>query len=125
MTREAHTQARPARDFQEHLERLDRAGLLMRIDRPVNKDTQLHPLVRWQFIGGVPEAERKDIQVVCEVRHGNPKEEVFRVAEEKNVDLIITGARGTGKLGTPWGSVSSAVVRNGNIPVLVVRALAS
>ena len=73
----------------------------------------------------VPEAERKDIQVVCEVRHGNPKEEVFRVAEEKNVDLIITGARGTGKLGTPWGSVSSAVVRNGNIPVLVVRALAS
>ena len=59
MTREAHTQARPARDFQEHLERLDRAGLLMRIDRPVNKDTQLHPLVRWQFIGGVPEAERK------------------------------------------------------------------
>lgn len=72
----------------------------------------------------VPEADRKDTQVVCEVRHGNPKEEIFRVAGEKQVDLIITGARGTGKLSTPWGSVSSTIVRNGNTPVLVVRALA-
>ena len=53
------TYARPAQDFQEHLRRLDAAGLLTRIDKPVNKDTQLHPLVRWQFIGGVPEAERR------------------------------------------------------------------
>ena len=31
----------------------------MRIDHPVNKDTELHPLVRLQFIGGIPEAERR------------------------------------------------------------------
>tara|TARA_Y100001936_G_C16068529_1_gene668944 strand:+ start:515 stop:2167 length:1653 start_codon:yes stop_codon:yes gene_type:complete len=46
-------------DFHEHLEKLDEAGLLTTIDEPVNKDTQLHPLVRWQFRGGIPEEERK------------------------------------------------------------------
>ncbi len=46
-------------DFQEHLKALDRAGLLTVIDQPINKDTELHPLVRWQFRGGIPEADRK------------------------------------------------------------------
>ena len=31
----------------------------MRVDHPVDKDTELHPLVRLQFIGGIPEAQRK------------------------------------------------------------------
>ena len=46
-------------DLREHLERLDARGLLTRIDEPVNKDTQLHPLVRWQFVGGLPEESRR------------------------------------------------------------------
>ena len=46
-------------DLQEHLEALDAAGLLLRIDEPVNKDTEMHPLVRWQFRGGLHERERK------------------------------------------------------------------
>ncbi|MCZ6636570.1 MAG: UbiD family decarboxylase [Alphaproteobacteria bacterium] len=47
------------RDLQEHLKALDAAGLLVTITEPVNKDTEMHPLVRWQFRGGMPEAERK------------------------------------------------------------------
>src|SRR3712207_6583582 len=50
---------RPRLDFQEHLADLEAQGLLVRIDRPINKDTELHPLVRWQFVGGVPEDERR------------------------------------------------------------------
>jgi len=46
-------------DFQEHLARLEAAGLLTRIDRPINKDTELHPLVRWQFQGGLREDQRR------------------------------------------------------------------
>jgi UbiD family decarboxylase len=46
-------------DLHEHLDRLDRAGLLYRIDAPVNKDTEMHPLVRWQFRGGIAERDRK------------------------------------------------------------------
>ena len=46
-------------DFQEHLANLEAAGLLVRIDREVNKDTELHPLVRWQFQGGLDEDQRR------------------------------------------------------------------
>jgi UbiD family decarboxylase len=46
-------------DLHEHLDRLDKAGLLYRITEPVNKDTEIHPLVRWQFRGGIPEAQRR------------------------------------------------------------------
>lgn len=46
-------------DLHEHLASLEERGLLYRVKRPINKDTELHPLVRWQFRGGIPEAERK------------------------------------------------------------------
>src|SRR5215475_7401356 len=49
----------PRLDLQQHLADLEAAGLLTRIDRPINKDTELNPLVRWQFIGGVPEEQRR------------------------------------------------------------------
>jgi 4-hydroxy-3-polyprenylbenzoate decarboxylase len=52
-------QTRPRLSLQEHLADLESAGLLARIDHPINKDTELHPLVRWQFIGGIAEDERK------------------------------------------------------------------
>src|SRR5579872_430983 len=52
------TRRAPA-DFQEHLANLEAAGLLVRIDREVDKDTELHPLVRWQFQGGLDEAQRR------------------------------------------------------------------
>src|SRR5947207_14224010 len=49
----------PRLDLQQHLADLEAAGLLIRIDRPINKDTELIPLVRWQFIGGMPEDQRR------------------------------------------------------------------
>ncbi|MFH0913973.1 MAG: UbiD family decarboxylase [Chloroflexota bacterium] len=45
------------RDFREHLQALEQQGKLRRIKREINKDTQLHPLVRLQF-RGLPEEER-------------------------------------------------------------------
>src|ERR1700681_4718348 len=53
------TEPRPARDFQSHLADLEARGLLVRIDRAIDKDTELHPLVRWQFLGGIPESKRR------------------------------------------------------------------
>jgi UbiD family decarboxylase len=46
-------------DLHEHIRKLEAAGLLRRIKRVINKDTELHPLVRWQYRGGIPEEERK------------------------------------------------------------------
>ena len=50
---------KPRLDLQLHLRDLEEQGLLRRIDRPINKDTELHPLVRWQFLGGMSADERR------------------------------------------------------------------
>lgn len=47
------------KDLQAHIALLDSKGLLVRVDRPINKDTELHPLARWQFQGGLHEDERR------------------------------------------------------------------
>ncbi|MCC6777279.1 MAG: UbiD family decarboxylase [Hyphomicrobiales bacterium] len=49
----------PPLDFQSHLAALEARALLVRVDRPIDKDSELHPLVRWQFQGGLPEAQRR------------------------------------------------------------------
>ena len=46
-------------DMQDHLRRLEAAGLLTRITRPIDKDSELHPLARWQFQGGLREQDRR------------------------------------------------------------------
>ena len=46
------------RDFREHLKAVEERGKLIRIQREINKDTELMPLVRWQF-RGLDEAQRK------------------------------------------------------------------
>ncbi|MGB8245408.1 MAG: UbiD family decarboxylase [Pseudolabrys sp.] len=51
--------AGPPLDFQHHLRLLEERGLLTRIDRVIDKDSELHPLVRWQFQGGLAEEQRR------------------------------------------------------------------
>ena len=46
------------KDIREHLAALEQAGKLVKITRAINKDTELMPLVRWQF-RGLPESQRK------------------------------------------------------------------
>ena len=46
-------------DLHEHLRMLEEAGHLRRINQTINKDTELHPLVRWQYRGGIPDEDRK------------------------------------------------------------------
>src|ERR1700675_2985666 len=46
-------------DLHEHLDALRQRGLLVTVDRAIDKDAQLHPLVRWQFVGGLPERDRR------------------------------------------------------------------
>jgi len=53
------TAKRGYRDLHEHIDALRDAGLLFEVDREINKDTEMHPLVRWQYRGGIPEEDRK------------------------------------------------------------------
>ena len=52
--------AKPAnlQDLRTHLANLERAGKLVRVSREINKDTELMPLVRWQF-RGLDESQRR------------------------------------------------------------------
>ncbi|MEE8334758.1 MAG: UbiD family decarboxylase [Alphaproteobacteria bacterium] len=47
------------RDLDDHLAALEKEGLLRVVDIPINKDTELFPLVRWQVRGGVADEDRK------------------------------------------------------------------
>src|SRR6516165_4578084 len=46
-------------DLHDHVLALQRAGLLLVVDEPINKDTEMHPLVRWQYRGGIAESDRR------------------------------------------------------------------
>ncbi len=46
------------KDLREHVKTLETNNKLVRIKREINKDTELMPLVRWQY-RALPEEERK------------------------------------------------------------------
>src|ERR1700761_5452006 len=46
-------------DLHDHLKTLEKEGLLVTVDRVIDKDSEMHPLVRWQFRGGIAEKDRK------------------------------------------------------------------
>ncbi|MEP9377159.1 UbiD family decarboxylase [Aquabacter sp. CN5-332] len=51
--------ARPYNDLHDHLDALRAQDLLVTVDRKIDKDSEMHPLVRWQFVGGMDEKDRK------------------------------------------------------------------
>src|SRR5712675_1385578 len=57
--RNAGASTKAPADFQSHLAALEAQGLVVRVDRPICKDTEIHPLVRWQFQGGLAEDARR------------------------------------------------------------------
>jgi 3-polyprenyl-4-hydroxybenzoate decarboxylase len=46
------------KDLREHIQVWEKNNKLVRIRREINKDTELMPLVRWQF-RGLPTEERR------------------------------------------------------------------
>ena len=74
----------------------------MTVDMEINKDTEIHPLMRWQFRGGVEEKARKamlctnvvdskgknyDIPVVVGAMAASP--EVYRIGLGCKLDEVI------------------------------------
>jgi len=59
MKENAKSAARGYADLHEHLAELKRRGLLLTVSRRIDKDAILHPLVRWQYVGGIEEHERR------------------------------------------------------------------
>ena len=76
-------------------------------------------------------AERKLEAITAEVEgvryehrlvRGEPAQQILRLAEEENVDLIVMGTHGrTGLVRALMGSVAEQVVRNATCPVVTVK----
>jgi 4-hydroxy-3-polyprenylbenzoate decarboxylase len=107
----------PRLDFQQHLTDLEAAGLLVRIERPINKDTELHPLVRWQFIGGVPESERRAF-LFTHVTDGKGKRYDMPVAVGAMAASPEIYARGMGRPVDEIGDAWMAAIASPIAPVL-------
>src|SRR5262249_16099341 len=105
-----HTRGYP--DLHKHVPPLHHAGLLVVVDEPINKDAEMHPLVRWQYRGGIAEHDRRaflftkatdgkgaryDIAVLVAGLAANPQ--VYRIGFGR--PLAEIGAAWVNALGAP------------------------
>jgi nucleotide-binding universal stress UspA family protein len=62
------------------------------------------------------------LPVTTLLRHGDPAEEILALLDEQPFDLLCMGARGRGRVtGAVLGSVSTAVLHNSPVPVVVLH----
>jgi nucleotide-binding universal stress UspA family protein len=67
------------------------------------------------------EFKSADINIEMVVREGNPYNEILKIIEKKNIDLVVMGASGRhGFDRIALGSETERVVRASKVPVLVV-----
>ena len=70
----------------------------------------------------IQELAEDGVKAEREVLEGPTAEAILRVADVRNAELIILGARGRGSLkGLLLGSVTHKVIQHARCPVLVVR----
>ena len=70
-----------------------------------------------EYFDSLPES----INVSIVVKKGMPRDIILAFADEHDIDLIVMGRRGLGGIRAALGSVSTAILRGTDLPVLVVR----
>lgn len=70
-----------------------------------------------EFFDSLP--ENIDVKIV--VKRGNPSDVICEYARDNDIDCIVMGRRGLGGIRAVLGSVSSAVLRDSDLPILVVK----
>jgi len=66
--------------------------------------------------------EFQEIEVISDIREGEPAEEILKEQEEKGVDLIVMPSHGrTGIMKRLMGQISEKVMEEAKSPVLLVR----
>lgn len=69
----------------------------------------------------VPETARTYCTVETMIAHGKPSEEILKLADTHESDLIVIGVRGRGAADlTIFGSTTQQVVRQATCPVLTI-----
>lgn len=68
------------------------------------------------------EADRKGVKAETMLAKGHPAKIILYTARAEKADLVVVGSRGLGGVkGLFLGSVSSTVVHNSKVPVLVAK----
>lgn len=66
--------------------------------------------------------EFQEIEIISDIREGEPVKEILKEQEEKGVDLIVMPSHGrTGMLKRLMGQISEKVMEEAKSPVLLVR----
>ncbi|MFZ0944069.1 MAG: universal stress protein [Syntrophobacteraceae bacterium] len=74
--------------------------------------------IQERYVGKLPEG----LSYAVNLESGYPATEILRVAEEKEIDLLVMGSRGlTGIAHVLFGSTADRVVRRATCSVLAVR----
>ena len=93
------------KDVREYLRELDRRGLLVRVPRRTNKDTEICPLVRWQF-QGLDTEQRKGwlFENVTDSRGRNfdAKVAVSIIGASPRLYAVAMGAEDESKIEAKW-----------------------
>ncbi len=109
-------------DLHQHIKNLEACGYLRRIPQPINKDTEMHPLVRWQYRGGIPEEERKawlfEHVVDAKGRKYNFPVVVGALAANKAVYYLGMGCKDQAEVEAKWQRALSKPIP----PVVVASA---
>ncbi|MFC4542908.1 universal stress protein [Halosolutus amylolyticus] len=84
---------------------------------PADVETPLESSRKWAGDAGAP--------VIDEIHTGEPRDAILEYAATRDVDAIVMGTRGRSGVGRLLlGSVTEGVVRDAEVPVLVVRGAA-
>lgn len=88
---------------------------------PAERDAENDRILR-RLGEHVPEAARSCCQIKPLVRAGRPYEEIIKVAEQEQTDLVVVGVRGRNVLDLAlFGSTTHRVLQLGPCPVLTIH----
>lgn len=95
---------------------------IVHVVRPSDGDPPRHAEDDEALREGLALARHEEVEPDLELREGEPAEEVARLAEEIDADLVIVGSRGLGRASASiLGSVSRSMLDCCKQPVMVVR----
>lgn len=80
------------------------------------KDEKARAYVQ-EYFDGLPD----NVDFKIEIRRGSPADVICQYAHDNDIDCIVMGRRGLGGIRAVLGSVSTAVLRDSDLPVLVVK----
>jgi nucleotide-binding universal stress UspA family protein len=76
-----------------------------------------------KIINNAMEMVPPDLSAACRIVHGEPEEQIVKMADLLAADMIVMGSRGLGAFKSAFiGSVSQYVVERAHCPVMVVKA---